>query len=319
MPKAKASVLALMTAALASAALFLIPYTPAVSVRTMRAMPGQWGRSVEMGAVIIQSAAPCVSLRDGVVRTIHAQAGETVQKGQLLFSLDTSAQEKALETLARMRYAVKDADESVAALAFSQEMEWMQTEMELLAQIEASQIRAGTDGVLQRVYVQEGQYAAAASLMGSISDGKRQIAAAAAADAVQEMQTGNTVSVRSGDAFLGMAVVRSISVPDEKGMVQVIAEPEETCRVDECAPSSLLTVEWLAESAASPALVPVSAVDADGNVWVIEDGRAYARKINADKRSGGWIAAGGEWQGCRIVLEPDGLTDGCRVKEAKQK
>ena len=318
MPRAKASLLALMTAALTAAALFLAPYTPAVPVETMRIKPGTWARSVEMGGVIVQGAEMCISLREGVVRTVHAEAGETVQKGQLLFSLDTSAQEKALAALAKMRYATGGFDESIAVLALSQEMEWLQTEMELRAQIEAAQIRAQSDGVLERVYVQEGQYAAAASLLGSISNGKRQIAAAAQADSIQGMRIHDAVVLKNREDVLGTAVVRSISAPDENGMVQVIAEPTEVCQLDACLQNSLLTVEWLTESMQAQALVPVSAVDADGNVWVIENGVANARKIDAGKRSGGWIAADAQWLNCRIVLEPEGLSEGCRVKEAKK-
>jgi len=319
MPRAKASLLAIMTAALTAAALFLIPCTPAVPVQTLRIKPGQWVRSVELSGMICQSMEPCISMRDGIVRAVHAEAGETVKKGQLLFSLDTSLQEKALETLARMRYTVRNMDKGTAALAFSQEMEWMETEMELRAQIEASQIRAGKDGVLDRIYVQEGQYAAAASLVGSLSDGRRQIMACAPADSVQDMQTMDVLVVKNKEELLGAAVVRRISAPDEQGMVQITAEPSEECRLDDCAQNSLLTLEWLAESTEVQALVPVSAVDAQGNVWAVEDGKAYARKIDAGKRSADWIAADEKWQNCRIVLEPSGLSEGCRVKEAKRK
>ena len=125
MPRAKASLLALLTAALAAALLLLAPYTPAVPVQTMRVAPGQWVRSVEMGGAVRRGTEPCISLQGGVIRRIHARCGEWVKKGQLLFSMDTSAQEKALEMLMRMRHSLKNIHPDAVALAYAQDMEWM--------------------------------------------------------------------------------------------------------------------------------------------------------------------------------------------------
>lgn len=322
MPKAKASILALLTAAAAVAGMFFVPYSPPEAVRTTVVQSGEWMRCARIGGIVSCGIEPCITTEGGIVRRIHAEPGQAVRKGQLLFSMDTSAQEAALKAITQARYTYQQTaekmGESIEALAISQELEWMQTELVLRAQIEAAQIRAQTDGVLDRIYVQEGQYAAKAHLLGSVSTGEKEIIASASVHALSQAELNGLVLVKMDAETLGIGIIQNISAPDDTGMQQLVIRPVQQEQFAQCEAGEYVSVEWVEEQIDHCALIPIGAVDAQSHVWFVSDGRAYPKAIDTTKRNGECIAAGEEWENCRIVLEPEGLREGCRVKEAKK-
>lgn len=324
MPKAKASLLVMMITAMTTAVLFWLPYTPRPAVRTVVVQEGSVIRTVLMnGAVIYRDQQPCICLQGGVVRRIHVRPGQLVKKGDLLFTMDTSSQEAALAAIQQMRYQqqkLNAADTVLSALAAEREWAWSENETRLRAEIQASQIRAGCDGVVENVYAEEGAYVSASGVLGSVRGCEKQIQATVpVVDAARLCAGTAAIVIREGQT-IGTAVLHAISAPDAEGRQQLSflpASEEQLARVEA---GTQVTVETVVETIESCTPVPVSAVDEDGRVWYIEDGVAKSGKIPLDSCSAEEVAAPLEWAGRTIVLEPDlaVLTDGCAVKEAKE-
>ncbi len=323
MPKAKASLWVILTSALTVAVLFLLPYTPAVPVRTAEAHRGDLLRSVLLsGVVSYESQQPCVNAQAGQVARVHVKAGQRVRAGELLFSMDTSAQEAALASLEQARYAQRAAlgqqEAVVSALAVERELAWQEQERQLRQSIEAASIRAGMDGILDAVYAVEGEWVEAASLLGSVRDTAKCVIA-------QARQTlavcpGTVAALEGRERALGAAVLSRVGAPDaESGTQRLVFLPASQEQLARCETGETVTVEVLVETVADCVLAPLSAVATDGRIWYVEDGKARSEAPGELKRNGESVALDATWEGRQVILLPDNarLSEGCAVKEAK--
>ena len=86
-----------------------------------------------------------------------------------------------------------------------------------------------------------------------------------------------------------------------------------------CADDEKITVDIVKETLRECTLIPVSAVDAEGNAWFVKNGRAYCEAVEILWLGDHKAVTTDEWEERQIVLNPEGLTEGCRVKEAKAK
>ena len=76
-------------------------------------------------------------------------------------------------------------------------------------------------------------------------------------------------------------------------------------------------VEAAKKMSVAGALIPLSAVSYDGDVWTIENGRAKKRSIFLGKSNRTHIVTDAEWTNHTVILEPDTykLTEGMLVQE----
>lgn len=323
MPRAKASLLVILTSALTVAVLFLLPYTPAQRVRTAVVERGDLMRSVLLsGTVSYLNQQPCVNAQAGRVARVYARPGQTVRAGDLLFVMDTSAQEAALSTLEQARYAQRAALEgqsgAVTALAMERELAWQEQEAALRQSIEAAHVRAGIDGVVEVVYAREGDWLDAACVLGAVRDESKCVVATARLAALPLAQAGTPAAL--GENGLGPAVLSRLDAPDaQSGTQRLVFTPAAQEQLAKCEIGETVTVEMLVETVRDCVLAPLSAVAADGRVWYVEDGRAHSAVPESMKRGGELAALGEEWEGRRVILLPDSarLTEGCAVKEAR--
>lgn len=323
MPRAKASLLVILTSALTVAVLFLLPYTPAQRVHTAVAGRGDLMRSVLLsGTVSYFNQQPCVNVQAGRVAGVYVQPGQKVREGELLFAMDTSAQEAALASLQKARYAqratLEGQGDAVTALAMERELAWQEQETALRQSIEAAHVRAGIDGVMEVVYAREGDWIDAAGVLGAVRDESKCVVATVKLAALPLAQTGTPAAL--GENGLGPAVLSRLDAPDaQSGMQRLVFTPAAQEQLAKCEIGETVTVEMLVETVPDCVLVPLSAVAADGRVWYVENGRAHSDVPGSVRRGGEMVALGEEWDGRRVILLPDGarLTEGCTVKEAK--
>lgn len=321
MPRAKASLLVILTSALTVAVLFLLPYTPALRVQTAVAVRGDLLRSVLLsGTVGYLDQQPCVNAQAGRVARVYARPGQKVRSGELLFAMDTSAQEEALAALEQARYAQRAALEgqggAVTALAVERELAWQEQETTLRQAIELSQVRAGMDGVVEAVYAREGEWLDAAGVLGAVRGESRCVTATARLAALPLVQPGAPAALGE----MGPAALSRMDAPDvQSGTQRLVFTPAGEEQLADCEIGETVTVEMLVETARDCVLVPLSAVASDGRVWYAEDGKARSAVPESVKIGGEMAAVGEEWEGRRVILLPESLrlTEGCAVKEAK--
>ena len=141
--------------------LFLLPYTPKIPVQTAIVRRGEWTKTTLAEGVVQYraTAARRLSARGGAATSLRA--GRDVRKGQLLFALDTSQEEAALERLSASRHAMEEAVSAFGQEAIlwklSEQLELESQEAALKQSIALKQIRAEQDGVMGPVYRQEGE------------------------------------------------------------------------------------------------------------------------------------------------------------------
>ena len=314
MARTKASLLLILTAALTVTALLCMPYTPKAVVRTVVLEEGELVQSVLLSGIVrYLQEQPCAALKDGRVKAVHAAAGEAVRAGQLLFQLDTSAEEAALAACVKARWQQSQLDEAMAAVTAQGQLELWQMEMELRAIIEASNVRAEADGVVGAVYVQEGDWVSAGALLGWMHSPIKCVQA-------RGMPLSGALPGAAAVLDTGAAArLHMLSAPESDGMQQTVFLPVDAHALDGHSTGESVTVELLCATLPRSALVPLAAVSAQNEIWLVEGGIARARKVDISQRGVDYVAAPLELAGKRVILQPDGkrLTDGCAVKEAK--
>jgi len=289
------------------------------AAETMVIQGGELVRSVLMtGTVQYARQFPCVAVKNGTVHQVYAQPGTWVQSGDLLFALDTQAEEQALASLYEMKYEHQNSsiglEDAVSALAWQSGLEWNTSEKQLQASIEASLIRADSDGVVEAVYVQPGSNVCAASVLGVVRGDERQIVASAAG--LTGIHPGMSAVAHIGEAALPL-VLKQVSAPDENsGHQQYFFEALDQDAIAGLAQGKMVEIEMTTEICPQGALVPLSAIDADGTIWLVRNDRAYQHRISLDCCNRSYAAASLELAGETVILYPEQREwkDGMRVR-----
>ena len=256
-----------------------------------------------------------ISPKSGLISSVYVPSGQAVEAGQMLLRMDTSAEEKALSRLYLMRFekanAVGELADQALTLMSGAEDEWMANEAALLASVQASAIRADAAGESVAWYVQEGEYAAQGTLLGVVEGYGLQVKAA---DSLSGAQMGMYAQM---DGIAGRyAVLTQVTAPVDaaSGQTLVFTLPDDVCALYR--PGEMVQLELVTEVRSAQALIPLSAIDADGNVWYVEDGVVCARTLEQDAPCSRLYSEANEWwKGKTVVLNPDsyGLQNGTRV------
>lgn len=328
MPKAKASLLVIAATLLTVAVLFLLPFTPSVKVRTAVIEEGDLIRTTLLeGVVGYRDEQPCVNVLDGRVAGVYVKEGQHVQAGELLIRMDTSAEEAAL---AAMSQAMNERSELLggldgaaraAAVLTADQADALEKKAELETRISGGQIRAAFDGIVGGIYTQKGSYVSAMSLLGTVHGTEKSVTAAGRASDLSGAAAGAISGVQSADGkFLGAARLSFLSAPvaDETTGQVMQTLHFELLENQELKVGERVMVELVCERGENVALLPLSAVDSDMRVWVVENGTASPIKVDVALRNDQYVAASGDWTGKRVILSPDeeALYQGCRIKEA---
>lgn len=323
MRKGKKALLMLGGSVLTAVLMIAWPVSGSPQVETAVVQSGELIQSVQInGMARYRQEQPCISLKSGVISRVYARAGQPVQRGELLFQMDTQAEEQALSSLYEMRHAYETAlrqlDGAVTALTLQKQLEWQSRETQLLASINASHIRAAADGVVEAVYVQEGEYAAEKTLLGITRGCDMQIAASVFAADVPGLSLGAAAVARNGSQQIPL-VLSKISPLDDNGMLTLCFEAGDEAGLDGFCNGETVEVELIAGMQSEGALIPIAAVDADGMVWVVEKGRAYHREIVLGECNRFCASAEPSWVEQRVVLHPETyhLKDGMPVQVEK--
>ncbi len=273
----------------ASAMMALWPVEQALEVEAVVVEQGELVRSqMLLGTVCPAQETPYLSLKDGIISRVYVQAGEKVKKGDLLFKMDTAAEEQALKELYKMQ------QKSIPAIALG----WQQKEAELLAAIEASQLRARTDGVMAAVYTEEGSMVAAMTMLGKTNGQGKRIAAAV------PMASSSLMPGMTATADQIPLVLSSLTDGGEEGAPIAYFEMLQSVDAQAFRIGETVNVELFDEPGPISALVPLSAITAEETVWVVTDGYAYQEHLDVRECSRTHAAADFSWAGRTVVLHP---------------
>lgn len=321
MPRTRVSLLMIAVTFAAMTAFFLVPFTPRMAVHTVTAERGDLLRTLTLeGTVEYRHQQTCAALNAGVVEAVYVRPGQQVKKGDLLFALDASAQMEMLALWSKGRYAQQQAAEWMTV--------WQSdagTERELRAQIEGSRIRADVDGVVRAVYVEKGDMVAEAGLLGVISGEEKCVSALACVQEVQGIDLGSAaILTKQGQS--SAATLSSLGAPVwSTGLAQssqrlTLLPLYQEALADAGIGESIQT-ELLVQCLEDVTLIPIGAVDKQGQIWVVENGKAAPLSIDTTHRNESYVAGDSALAGARLILAPDecALWAGCPVKEARSR
>lgn len=321
MRKSKKALLMLGGSMLIAILMIAWPAKQPLAVSTEVIQYGDLVQTVLMNGVVChRDQQPCISLRSGRIKRVLVERGQQIRQGELLFQLDTAAEEQALSAMYRQSFnqttALGQLDSAASALLLQNEIDWQQLESQLMAGVEAAQIRASSDGVMGAVYVRENEYVPEGAQLGMTHSHGMQIAVSggAAEGNVMPLDTVGAATIR-GQTF-PVRLERKTSV-DENGMQMFLFDAIDENEWNEWQVGESVRIEAVKMTPVSGALIPLSAVSADGSVWTIQNGRAQKRNIFFGESNRTHIVADAVWTNQTVILEPDTyeLTEGMLIQE----
>ncbi len=321
MKKSKAAGKLLLFSAAAAFALLMWPEANIPEVDTVRAAQGTLVRTVMLDGVVgYTDEQVLVSPKNSVVTGVNVRSGDMVKAGQLLIQLDASAEEEALAKLYQLKYdydsLFAQADAAVSALAVQTQLEWQQTENQLLAAIAASQVRALKDGVVETISVKEGGFAAETQVLITVHGSTKRIAVQAWAQDVEGLAEGATGLAVKGGNSCPVVLAEVQPIQQNPAMRMMIFEPVEEALASYFGNGTQVTVEVLKDAEMYAAIVPLEAFDAEGCLWYAENGVVHKENANVESFSMTHAAVEEIWAGRDVILHPEmtALENGMRVR-----
>lgn len=285
--------------------LFVLPITPKVAVRTAKVARGELARTFAVEATVGYANRRAVAaLAAGQVESVLVEQGQRVRAGELLATLDTRAEQSALALLHRTQ-----AENEALAPVFGPQ--WDLEAAEWKARIEAKALRAPCDAVVEQVYAQAGALMAEGMPLMALRGDELELCASFRLEDSVRLRVGDRALVRGETT--AVATLASFDAPTENTQTVRFAVASGAWK-----PGDRVELDVIWDEQPDCALLPLSAVDASGRVWVVEDGAAHAYAVDAATRNGSYVALPVEWAGRSVVLQPGALQDGCLVKEPKR-
>lgn len=264
---------------------------------------------------------PCA----GIIRQVYVAPGDRVRAGQALFRMDGTAQEAALAAAISDAPAalVPDSLGNAAVEASAALSQWTARETDAtLRQAEAAlsqlTVRAQADGLVHQVDIAENSGALAGTPAVALSGTQQLLTAQVVARDAASLRVGMAARVMSGSDLLCTASVRSI------GAVETDATTGQTVTLVTLCPETPLDLpigaavdaEIILYGQQNVPTLPLSAVDEDGTVRWIADGRCYRLPVEvvmADEVNC-WVNLP---EGLRVVLHGGETVEGQRVREVR--
>jgi len=309
MKRVKISLWMLGVALAVSAAILLLPGV------TMSSLPTETPARVELAQVVIgdveqvlavtgrlryESEYAVLAPSAGMVEQVCVKAGDRVEEGQALFRLSSSAQEKALSALLGLQEA-----EASAAL------------MQAASLMESMTVRAPAPGAVHQVAVTEHGGITAGMPAVTLSTGRQQVMCSVVMSDAVNVAEGMEARIFLQEELLCSARVSSVGALETdlttgQTVSQVTLGIEENL---ELPLGAALDVEIILAAQNDVPVLPVEALDENGEVWWVAEGRCYrtqAGVVMADEMLA-WVTLP---EGEHVVLSSD-VVEGQRVREVK--
>jgi len=327
MSKAKASLGVIIATVVTVMTLFFFPYTPKKAVRTCQVIRQDlYITEMLEGVVGYMNEQPLISLTDGQVSHVYVKPGDAVREGQLLFLLDMEMEMHSLAAVEQELYFRKEFTmnntygEALSYAAGDQLAQLHSMRQTLQSSIAVKQVRAATDSIVQSVYISEGDYVTAQSVLGVTRGEGIGITATRTYSSRREPVAGTSALLLTNRGeLLGNAVLHELTAPtataDLHTVQQMLFSPV-SLMSNSLKPGDRLMIQAILEIFPDAALVPVEAVGSGNKLWIVEGDEVSCVAVDAQNRNDAFVAVPDELIGATVVLYPDeaDLTRRSRVK-----
>lgn len=285
------------------------PVKNGIRVETAVIQPGELVQTVWLNGIVgYTDEQPYVSLKTGKINSIYVQIGDTVSEGDLLFQMDTTSESQALselyETCYQKKRVISSLNEAVSALQKQAELEWHQLEAQFKTSIEAGQIRAAQKGLVDTIYVKEGDMVTEGTLLGTSHGEEKQVVVSAQNVDAALIETGATAWLYKDNEKIHASVHKLQPLNDnESWLVNIL--PENPDVMDSFAIGENIQAEIVIERKPTKALMPLAAADENGDVWIVEEGKVKKKGFSWENCSRTHAQAAQEWTGQMVLLYPE--------------
>lgn len=280
----------------------------AVHVRVARVTLGNVEQTVALrGIVGYEGAYAALAPATGVVAQVYVQPGDAVTAGQALFRMDDTQEVAALS----MAWA---AGEELTALAGA-----TQAAEQAQRRLAALTVRAQTDGLVQQVQVKQHGGVTMGMPAVVLSGSGQEILCPAVVKDAEAVQPGMRARILFGGSKVCMGTVERVGpalAEETTGQVlcQVTIRPEDPLSLPV---GAAVEAEIICAAAEGVAVLPVTALTAEGSVWWLAEGRAWETAVTVplQDEAWGWVSLP---VGATVVDRPWELVHGQRVQEVVQ-
>ena len=301
------------------AAVLIISYPIAVplEVEAEAVRSGELVQTYLISGTVCEEQYPCITPLGGRISQVLAKPGTFVTEGELLFKLDTTAQEQALAELYELRFACAAASSALepitAAYTAQAEQEWFALENQLLSLVEASCIRAPYEGVMSAVYVKEGETVTETAVLGLVGCNDLQIQSEVMTTALISNTPEKAWIVSENQQLVPLVLKSRLPSEPTQKLVFEFADKKDQAMFRHGETVCLEVVETVVKA---DALIPLAAFDAQNDVWCIRDNKATRKQAQMGECSRTHASADAEWANETVILQPDryALKEGMEVR-----
>ena len=257
-----------------------------------------------------------ISPQSGIaVWVTSKQEGQSVARGEALLRLDVTAQENLLAAC----YA-KPSEKSLSSeLLLAAGGQPRLSADQLKESISQSTVRAHEAGQVLRTLVRPGEAVQAGTPVALLASSNQEIRALADAHERRQLRPGLPVRLEQNGAFIAWGRVESISsltVDSVSGLsvAQVNVKPVSPLSL---AMGESVEVSVILEENADTVTVPLEALDDQGRIWQVHDGRAWPLAADAEVFDDQRVPVTGLSENTPVILSPpNNLVSGQRIREA---
>lgn len=300
-----------------TAALSALPIEKSQTVSVARAARGSVEKTLGLAGVVAYSQERyAVSPQSGIAAWVTSKKeGEAIARDEALLRLDTTYQEALLAQACSSAQGDPQPYQSLLDLAQGQTF---QSAEHLETSIRQSTIRAHAPGQVLQTLVRAGELVQAGAPVALLSSQEQQVRALISSAQRQQLAVGMPVRLEHDGKFLAHGRIDSLGAMTMDAATGLSSAP---VTIAPASPLPMMMgdsveVVVILEEAQGVVTVPLEALDAQGRIWQIHEGRAWPSSATVRLWNDHWAWAEGLAEGTPVILSPDPqLKSGQRVKE----
>lgn len=325
MSKARASLCVIAATVVAAVALFFAPKPAPKALRTAVITRGRLQVSAMVqGTVAYADTRYVPAPVSGRVEAVYAEPGDRLLTGQLIVQFDRSSELAALSALEKRQYAIMNQLAQLSAgtvaleAALGELLPWEAQHSQLQLSMAAKQIRADGEGVLGNLYISPGDYVLQGAPLAEVRSDELCITAFWTGNQSRLPAPGMAACWCDADGTpAGELLLKSVALAgqDAAAGLKLCFAPVGELPLQQ-PPGTGLPIRLVLDELPETGLAPLSALDPQGCLWLIRDGRAVSCQVAPGEAYDGLMQVPVELEGCRVVLDPESatLTDGALVR-----
>ncbi len=314
MSKAKASLCVIVATCVAVMALFFAP-KPALST-LQTAVITRGGLQIAcmlQGVVAYSNTRWLPAPATGQVQRVYRQPGERMEAGELVLEMEYGAELAALSAMEHKHYVLNTHLEALPAGALTavaeEVLQWNNSRAQLLAAIAAKQIRLPEGGTLSYLYATAGDFVQAGAPLAEIRGDTLCITAHWTANQ-SRLPVPGMQACWCNDEGTPMGVLRletvTAAAEGASAGLRLSFVPLDGASLPFQA-GTPVSVRLVLDTLPEAGLVPLDALDSNGRLWFLREGRVVPETIPLGEACGSLVQVPAELVGLRVVMEPEGL------------